>query len=106
LNCEFSTKMAFSAATQATVILSIFVIPILTYIYFTRSQQPKSTGGPLPPPTEITALFIHPIKSCHGISVQSAKLLHTGLDLGTPLLSDNPSRPWNINMTRPPMDVG
>jgi hypothetical protein len=75
--------MALSATTQAAVILSILVLPILTYIYFARSQQVKDTAGPLPPPTEITALFIHPIKSCHGISVQSAKLLHTGLDLGT-----------------------
>src|SRR4051812_43998154 len=74
--------MALSATTQAGVIISIFVLPILTYIYFTRSQQKSNTAGPLPPPTEITALFIHPIKSCHGISVQSAKLLPTGLDLG------------------------
>jgi hypothetical protein len=77
--------MALSATTQAAVLLSIFILPILTYVYFTRSQQVKSTAGPLPPATEITALFIHPIKSCHGISVQSAKLLHTGFDLGTPL---------------------
>ncbi|CAA9962700.1 MOSC domain containing protein [Pyrenophora teres f. maculata] len=73
--------MALSSTTQAGVILSIFVLPILTYLYFTRDQQVKSNAGPLPPPTEITALYIHPIKSCHGISVQSAKLMPTGLDL-------------------------
>ncbi|CAO2655901.1 Nn.00g047040.m01.CDS01 [Neocucurbitaria sp. VM-36] len=73
--------MAVSDATQVAVLLSAFFLPILTYVYFTRSSQPKSTAGPLPPPTEITALLVHPIKSCHGISVQSAKLLPTGLDL-------------------------
>lgn len=73
--------MALSAATQLAVIISAFLIPVLTYVYFTRGQE-KNTAGPLPPPTEITALYIHPIKSCHGISVQSAKLLPTGLDLG------------------------
>lgn len=74
--------MGPSRTTQAAVILSAFVLPILTYLYFTKSQQSKKKAGPLPPPTEITSLFIHPIKSCHGISVQSAKLLPTGLDLG------------------------
>ncbi|KAF1845415.1 MOSC-domain-containing protein [Cucurbitaria berberidis CBS 394.84] len=73
--------MALSNATQGAIILSAFFLPILTYIYFTRSPQQKNAAGPLPPPTEITALLIHPIKSCHGISVQSAKLLPTGLDL-------------------------
>ncbi|EMD93255.1 hypothetical protein COCC4DRAFT_70732 [Bipolaris maydis ATCC 48331] len=73
--------MAPSRTTQAAVILSAFVLPILTYLYFTRSQQSKKKVGPLPPPTEIISLLIHPIKSCHGISVQSAKLLPTGLDL-------------------------
>jgi hypothetical protein len=76
--------MAPSPTIQAAVTLSVFIIPVLTYLYTTRSQQAQksNTADPLPPPTEITALFIHPIKSCHGISVQSAKLLHTGLDLG------------------------
>jgi hypothetical protein len=74
---------ALSATTQAAIIASAFLIPVLTYVYFTRSQKRKSTAGPLPAPTEVTALYIHPIKSCHGISVQSAKLLPTGLDLGT-----------------------
>ncbi|KAH7383264.1 hypothetical protein BKA66DRAFT_463480 [Pyrenochaeta sp. MPI-SDFR-AT-0127] len=73
--------MVVSNTTQAAVILSAFFLPVLTYVYFTRGQQQKGRAGPLPAPTEITALFIHPIKSCHGLSVQSAKLLPTGLDL-------------------------
>jgi hypothetical protein len=76
--------MAVSSATQLAIILLAFLLPVLNYVYYTkRQQQNKSSAGPLPSPTEITALFIHPIKSCHGISVQSAKLLPTGLDLGT-----------------------
>ncbi|KAF3006776.1 hypothetical protein E8E13_010216 [Curvularia kusanoi] len=74
--------MAQSQATQLAIILSTFFLPILTYLYFTKAQTKRtSNAGPLPPPTEITALYIHPIKSCHGIKVQSAKLLPTGLDL-------------------------
>ncbi|KAJ4335653.1 hypothetical protein N0V95_008834 [Ascochyta clinopodiicola] len=73
--------MAQSNGMQLAIILSLFFLPILTYLYFARAQAKKSTAGPLPPPTEITALYIHPIKSCHGIKVQSAKLLPTGLDL-------------------------
>jgi hypothetical protein len=73
---------ALSTATQGAIIASAFFVPALTYLYFTSSQKRKSVAGPLPEPTEITALYIHPIKSCHGISVQSAKLLPTGLDLG------------------------
>lgn len=98
--------MAQLNATQLAVILSAFFLPVLTYLYLTRGQ-PKITGaGPLPPPTEITALYIHPIKSCHGIKVQSAKLLPTGLDLGT--LTQEPVRsrlPANLT-DRSPMDVG
>ncbi|KAH7083324.1 hypothetical protein BKA63DRAFT_150806 [Paraphoma chrysanthemicola] len=71
---------ALSSTSQAAIIASAFLVPVLTYIYFTRKPK-KSSAGPLPEPTEITALYIHPIKSCHGISVQSAKLLPTGLDL-------------------------
>jgi hypothetical protein len=71
-----------SSTTQAAVIASAFLVPVLTYVYFTKLQKPTSTAGPLPEATEVTALYIHPIKSCHGISVQSAKLLPTGLDLG------------------------
>ncbi|CBY01766.1 hypothetical protein IAQ61_010001 [Plenodomus lingam] len=74
--------MAHSGLTQAGVILSAFCVPLATYFLFQRwNQAPRKPAGPLPPPTEITALFIHPIKSCHGISVQSAKILPTGLDL-------------------------
>ncbi|KAI4683111.1 uncharacterized protein J4E84_007013 [Alternaria hordeiaustralica] len=73
--------MALPATTQIAVLLSIFILPILTYVYFTKNQQTKSNAGPLPAAAEITGLFIHPIKSCHGISVKSAKLLPTGLDL-------------------------
>lgn len=69
-------------ATQLAIVLSAFLLPVLTYLYFTKATTKKSNAGPLPPPTEITALYIHPIKSCHGIKVQSAKLLPTGLDLG------------------------
>jgi hypothetical protein len=74
--------MALAATMQIAVILSIFILPILTYLYFNNVEEVKSTAGPLPPATEITGLFIHPIKSCHGLSVKSAKLLPTGLDLG------------------------
>ncbi|KAF1944836.1 hypothetical protein EJ02DRAFT_452171 [Clathrospora elynae] len=73
--------MSLSPTAQAAIILSTFVLPILAYVYLTKSQQQTNTAGPLPPATEIAALYIHPIKSCHGISVQSAKLLSTGLDL-------------------------
>lgn len=34
-----------------------------------------------PPPTNIVGLRIHPIKSCRGFTVQSAKLLKSGFDL-------------------------
>ncbi|KAH6633594.1 hypothetical protein C7974DRAFT_334811 [Boeremia exigua] len=73
--------MAQSQATQLAIILATFLLPILSYLYFTRVPSKKNNAGPLPPSTEITALYIHPIKSCHGIKVQSAKLLPTGLDL-------------------------
>ena len=76
---------ALSNATQTAIIASAFLVPVLTYLYYTKSQAQKSSAGPLPEATEIEALYIHPIKSCHGISVQSAKLLPTGLDLGTAL---------------------
>ncbi|KAH3975814.1 hypothetical protein HBI65_026790 [Parastagonospora nodorum] len=72
---------SLSNTTQGAIIASAFFVPVLTYLYFTKTQRPQSTAGPLPEPTEVTALYIHPIKSCHGISVQSAKLLPTGLDL-------------------------
>ncbi|KAF2259765.1 MOSC-domain-containing protein [Lojkania enalia] len=72
--------MALSNTSQGAIIISVFLLPILTYILYTRFFLRKSST-PLPPPTEITRLFIHPIKSCHGISVPSARLLPTGLDL-------------------------
>jgi hypothetical protein len=82
--------MAQSQATQLAIVLSAFFLPVLTYLYFTgyftKVLPKKNDAGPLPPPTEITALYIHPVKSCHGIKVQSAKLLPTGLDLGTSTL--------------------
>ncbi|KAF2690118.1 MOSC-domain-containing protein [Lentithecium fluviatile CBS 122367] len=74
--------MALSQASRGAIVVSAFFLPILTYLYFTRSRGKKSAGpGPLPPPTEITNIFIHPIKSCHGLTVKEAKLLPTGLDL-------------------------
>ncbi|KAJ8118329.1 hypothetical protein OPT61_g669 [Boeremia exigua] len=73
--------MAQSQATQLAIVFTAFLLPIVAYLYFTRAPSEKNTAGPLPPPTEITALYIHPIKSCHGIKVRSAKLLPTGLDL-------------------------
>lgn len=77
---------ALSNTAQGAIILSAFFVPVLTYVYFTRNTRPqasrKKSAGPLPEPFEITALYIHPIKSCHGIQVKSAKLLPTGLDLG------------------------
>jgi hypothetical protein len=74
---------AISGTTEAAVVASAFLVPLITYVLFTKFQkQKKNDAGPLPEATEITALYIHPIKSCHGIQVQSAKLLPTGLDLG------------------------
>ncbi|KAF1977344.1 hypothetical protein BU23DRAFT_526728 [Bimuria novae-zelandiae CBS 107.79] len=72
--------MAFSDLSHLAVVLTTFLLPIVTYLYFFRGSQ-KSSAGPLPPPTEITDIFIHPIKSCHYLTVKSAKLLPTGLDL-------------------------
>lgn len=67
---------------DAALLFSVFCVPLLTYLLFTHwSPSRKETDDPLPCPTEIIALYIHPIKSCHGISVPSAKLLPTGLDL-------------------------
>ena len=100
------TMAVFSSPAQGAAVLTAFFLPILTYLYMTRNEHralasssvsaaPGETeeeqeeeevdAGPLPPPTEITALYIHPVKSCHGISVQSARVLPTGLDLGMPL---------------------
>lgn len=95
-----------SSATQGAIVLSAFLVPVLTYLYFTRSQNKttKASAGPLPPPTEIEALYIHPIKSCHGISVKTAKLLPTGFDLGNTNLSFSSS--ILLTSFRPPMDVG
>ncbi|KAH7135402.1 hypothetical protein B0J11DRAFT_596420 [Dendryphion nanum] len=83
--------MALSTAFQAAVVISAFLLPITLYILFMRGAHPTSKtktksaegagAGPLPPPTRITKILIHPIKSCHGISVPSAQLLPTGLDL-------------------------
>ncbi|PVH92366.1 hypothetical protein DM02DRAFT_635408 [Periconia macrospinosa] len=88
--------MAFSAASQGAIILSIFFLPILTYLFWNRgskeskknlkqtddkAKEKEKPAGPIPPPTEVTNIFIHPIKSCHGLSVKKAKLLPTGLDL-------------------------
>jgi uncharacterized protein YcbX len=72
--------MALSNASHLAVIFSTFLLPIITYLYFTQRPK-KNSAGPLPPPTEITELFIHPIKSCHYLTVKSARLLPTGLDL-------------------------
>ena len=49
---------------------------------FRSPDFPKSSAQiPLPPKTEIVELFVYPVKSCRGISVGSAQLLSTGLDL-------------------------
>jgi hypothetical protein len=92
----------FSSPAQGAAVLTAFFLPIITYLYLTRTQHQASSSssttatsppsaGPLPPPTKVTALYIHPIKSCHGISVQSARLLPTGLDLGKPPPSISPA---------------
>jgi uncharacterized protein YcbX len=78
--------MALSNSSQGAIIISVFLLPIITYFLYMRVSKPNS-AGPLPPPTEITNLFIYPIKSCHGISIPTAKLLPTGLDLGTSIPS-------------------
>ncbi|KAF2874445.1 MOSC domain-containing protein [Massariosphaeria phaeospora] len=72
--------MALSDATQGAIILSVFLLPILTYVFYTRAPA-SNPAGPLPPATEITKLFVYPVKSCHGISLPSVQLLPTGLDL-------------------------
>lgn len=96
---------AFSNTIQGAIIASTFLVPLLTYIYFTRTQKQKNRAGPLPEATEVTALYIHPIKSCHGIQVQSAKLLPTGLDLGTVNLTSQDLTAYT-DILRSPMDVG
>jgi hypothetical protein len=68
--------------SNGAIVVSLFLLPIATYLAYTRITRAKS-GGKLPPPTEITQLVVYPIKSCHGIPVPSATLLPTGLDLGT-----------------------
>jgi hypothetical protein len=83
--------MDISEASRGALALSAFLVPVLTYFYFARKPSKQTAGaGPLPPPTEITNIFIHPIKSCHGLAVKEAKLLPTGLDLGmsSPMLVD------------------
>ncbi|KAF2812530.1 uncharacterized protein BDZ99DRAFT_461201 [Mytilinidion resinicola] len=71
--------MALSNTFQAFIITAIFILPLSLYLVINQwSKRPKI---PLPPPTTITNLFLHPIKSCHGIAVTSARLLPTGLDL-------------------------
>ncbi|OCK73781.1 hypothetical protein K432DRAFT_387199 [Lepidopterella palustris CBS 459.81] len=74
--------------TQIIIITTLFLIPITTYLLLLRHRFPhgilafnRSRSAPLPPPTPITALYIYPIKSCHGIPLPSARLLPTGLDL-------------------------
>ena len=45
-------------------------------------KLPKSSNQlPLPSDTEIVQVCVYPVKSCRGISLKSAKLLSTGLDL-------------------------
>lgn len=72
--------MAPSTTNQGVIVVSAFLLPIVTYLIYQRTTKSKSTT-PLPPPTEITQLMIYPIKSCHGISVPSVRLLPTGLEL-------------------------
>jgi hypothetical protein len=74
--------MVSSEISRGAIVISVFLLPIVTYLYLNRRQSKKS-AGPLPSPTEITNIFIHPIKSCHGLTVKEAMLLPTGLDLGT-----------------------
>lgn len=73
--------MASSTASQAAIVISVFFLPLVTYFIFTQARQNHKSYGPLPSSTPITKIFIHPIKSCHGISVPRARLLPTGLDL-------------------------
>ncbi|KAF2277133.1 MOSC-domain-containing protein [Westerdykella ornata] len=70
--------------SNGAVILTAFLLPIITYLLYTRTRDVRPRAASklqLPPPTEVTNLMVYPIKSCHGISVPSAKLLPTGLDL-------------------------
>jgi uncharacterized protein YcbX len=71
--------MSLSDTSQAAIVSAIFVLPIA--LYFIINQWAQRSSLPIPPSTTITKLFIHPIKSCHGIAVPSARLLPTGLDL-------------------------
>uniref|UniRef100_C9K7D3 MOSC domain containing protein n=1 Tax=Alternaria alternata TaxID=5599 RepID=C9K7D3_ALTAL len=74
--------MAISNISQAVVMTLVLLLTLFIYTYLSgRIRLQKSTAKLLPPSTEITALYIHPIKSCYGIAVTSAKLLPTGLDL-------------------------
>ena len=100
-------NMVLPNSSQIAVILATFILPLLAYVYLNRLQtKPKNTAGPLPAATEVTALYIHPIKSCHGISVQSAKLLPTGLDLGKSHEAPSTTLQPVTDATRPSMDVG
>ena len=74
-------------------LLVLFTVGYLTlycknFVSLIRKSQYKSPVLPktsssisLPPNTEITELWVYPIKSCRGIPLQSAHLLSTGLDL-------------------------
>ena len=87
-NCELNPHMYF--------ILQVILLPIIGYLFhrlinargykqvfrFRVPDLPKASARiPLPPDTEVIELFVYPVKSCRGISVKSAKLLATGLDL-------------------------
>ncbi|KAL1644175.1 hypothetical protein SLS58_004455 [Diplodia intermedia] len=70
----------------ASALLIILPTAFFLLRYLGRNAGERSPGQPpspppLPPADSIVSLRIYPIKSCRGITVPSAKLLRTGLDL-------------------------
>lgn len=70
----------------ATIVLTVVCI-LLGFWLFARwtdsfiKPRPQEIKDPsLPPDSEIVGLYIYPVKSCRGISVESARLKLTGLE--------------------------
>ncbi|KAF2674898.1 MOSC-domain-containing protein [Microthyrium microscopicum] len=63
--------------------LVLMVLPVGLYLLDSIRQvvRDNEKKPPLPQPTKISDIRIYPIKSCRGISVKSATLLRTGIDL-------------------------
>lgn len=83
---ENAFKQVTLANLSGTLLACIAATVLFMYIYANYVDEPtkplSSKPGPdMPPPSEVTQLWIYPIKSCRGIRVESARLKKTGLDL-------------------------